>query len=92
MAQTSISLALGEQEAAFIESQLKDGVYRNADEVMRAGLRLLESKEGKLAELRRMIDEADQQIADGNFIVVEAGDDLTQSIIKRGTKILSRES
>lgn len=74
---------LNDKHRDFIDEQVKAGVYKDADEVVAAGLRLLGSKEGKLVELRRMIDEADQQIANGETISFSDADSLTAHIIKR---------
>lgn len=44
---------------AFIETQVKQARYANASDVMRAGLRLLEENEAKLAALRAAIIEGE---------------------------------
>ena len=41
----------------FIQNMLRDGRYKNASEVIRAGLRLLEEEEQKMIALRHAIDE-----------------------------------
>ncbi len=46
------SFSLGEHFSAFVESQVKEGRYDTASDVMRAALRLLEEREAKLAALR----------------------------------------
>ena len=46
---------LSEQDRAFIDEQVGAGIYKSADEVVAAGLRLLGSEEGKLVELQRLI-------------------------------------
>jgi len=51
------SMSLGEHFDQFIADQLKKGRYGSATEVVRAGLRLLETEEEKLDALRRLIDE-----------------------------------
>ena len=51
------SIALGEHFAAFAREQVAHGRYGNVSEVVRAGLRLLEEREAKLAALRAAIDE-----------------------------------
>jgi antitoxin ParD1/3/4 len=51
------SITLGSYFDQFIQSILREGRYKNASEVVRAGLRLLEEEEQKIIALRRAIDE-----------------------------------
>ncbi len=53
------SITLSEHFEGFIAQEIASGRYGNASEVMRAGLRLLEHEEKKLAALRAAIDEGD---------------------------------
>lgn len=46
------SVSLGAHFNAFVEAQIAQGRYGSASDVMRAGLRLLEEQEVKLAALR----------------------------------------
>lgn len=46
------SVAIGNHFQRFIEWQLKQGRFGSTSEVIRAGLRLLEEREAKLAALR----------------------------------------
>ena len=46
------SFALGDHFASFIDAQVAEGRYGSASDVIRAGLRLLESEEAKLTALR----------------------------------------
>jgi len=49
------SVSLGDHFEDFVESSIINGRYKNASEVIRAGLRLLEEQEVKSAALRKAI-------------------------------------
>jgi antitoxin ParD1/3/4 len=51
------SITLGSYFDQFIQGILREGRYKNASEVVRAGLRLLEEEEQKIIALRLAIDE-----------------------------------
>ena len=51
------SISLGNYFDSFVQSHLATGRYRNASEVIRAGLRLLEEEENKIIALRNSIQE-----------------------------------
>lgn len=51
------SISLGSYFDQFIQSQLSIGRYKNASEVIRAGLRLLENEESKVIVLKNAIQE-----------------------------------
>lgn len=53
------SISLGEHFENFINSSVSSGKYNSASEVVRSALRLLESEENKLIELRGALDEAE---------------------------------
>ena len=53
------SFALGDHFTGFLAEQVQTGRYGSASEVVRAGLRLLEGREVKLAELRALIAEGE---------------------------------
>lgn len=54
------SVTLGEHFDKFIAERIKDGRYGSASEVIRAGLRLLESNEAKIDALRAMLAEGEK--------------------------------
>lgn len=47
-----ISIGLGDHFDSFIEAQVSTGRYQSANEVLRAGLRLLEAQEIELDRIR----------------------------------------
>nr|WP_213685731.1 type II toxin-antitoxin system ParD family antitoxin [Roseicyclus sp.] len=53
------SVSLGEHFSDFIEEKVREGRYGSASEVVRAGLRLLEEEEAKLARLKELIAEGE---------------------------------
>ncbi|MBI5041657.1 MAG: type II toxin-antitoxin system ParD family antitoxin [Gammaproteobacteria bacterium] len=54
------SITLGPHFEEFIAGRLKDGRYGSASEVVRAGLRLLETSETKLETLRNLLAEGEK--------------------------------
>ncbi|NOU16533.1 MAG: type II toxin-antitoxin system ParD family antitoxin [Bacteroidales bacterium] len=51
------SISLGSHFDNFIQNKISAGRYKNASEVVRAGLRLLEEEENKMIALREAIQE-----------------------------------
>ena len=51
------SISIGNYFDTFIKSRISEGRYKNASEVIRAGLRLLEEEENKIIALREAIRE-----------------------------------
>ena len=58
MARTT-SVSLGDHFSVFVERQINEGRYGGATDVIRAGLRLLEEHETKLAALRAALIEGE---------------------------------
>lgn len=54
------SMTLGEHFDGFIASQISDGRFASASEVVRAALRMFEDNERKIAVLRHMLEEGEQ--------------------------------
>ena len=61
------SFSLGEHFSSFVEAQVGQGRYSSASDVVRAGLRLLEEQEAKLAALRAALIEGEQSGASTPF-------------------------
>lgn len=51
------SVSLGDYFESFVSAKVNEGRYRNASEVIRAGLRLLEVEENKIIALQKAIKE-----------------------------------
>lgn len=51
------SVSLGNYFEEFVDSKINQGRYKNASEVIRAGLRLLEEEENKILALKKAIQE-----------------------------------
>ena len=61
------SISLGNYFDNFIQSKISAGRYKNASEVVRAGLRLLEEEENKVIALREAILEGIESGIANNF-------------------------
>ena len=61
------SISLGEHFNSFIDEQLNSGRFSSTSEVVRAGLRLLEDNESKLAALRQRLAVGEEQANRGEF-------------------------
>lgn len=53
------SIILGERDSTFVGKRVADGRYDSANDVVRAGLRLLEERESKLGVLRAALSEGE---------------------------------
>ena len=55
--QRNTSVSLGNHFEEFVERSIEQGRYKNASEVIRAGLRLLEEEENRATALRNALQE-----------------------------------
>lgn len=51
------SVSLGDYFEDFVDNRILEGRFKNASEVIRAGLRLLEDEENKITALKNAINE-----------------------------------
>jgi len=51
------SVSLGDHFEGFVDDKISTGRFKNASEVIRAGLRLLEEEESKIVALKKAIEE-----------------------------------
>lgn len=51
------SVSLGDYFEDFVDNRVSEGRFKNASEVIRAGLRLLEEEENKIIALKKAINE-----------------------------------
>jgi antitoxin ParD1/3/4 len=61
------SVSLGNHFEDFVSSKISEGRYKNASEVIRAGLRLLEDEENKIIVLKNAIRQGIQSGIAENF-------------------------
>jgi antitoxin ParD1/3/4 len=67
-----MNISIGPKWEKFLESEVSDGRYGSASEVVREGLRLVEEREAKLAALRHKIGAS-----------IAAGGDLSDEDIEK---------
>ena len=63
------SVELGDEIAGFVTGQVRSGRYGSASEVIRAGIRLLQDQETKMAVLRAALKEGEDSGAPVPFDV-----------------------
>lgn len=61
------SVSLGDYFEDFVDHKVSEGRYKNASEVIRAGLRLLEEEENKILLLKNAIKEGIESETAKNF-------------------------
>jgi antitoxin ParD1/3/4 len=88
------NINLNDHDDQFVRDQIAIGRYKNASEVLRAGLRLLEQQqtedEKKTAVLRRLASEGFESLDRGEGIVFEDERELANVIGKIGRRAAKR--
>lgn len=84
------NINLTEHFDQFVEEQVDAGRYRNASEVLRAGLRLLEQQtqiEGqKLEALKKLADEGFRELDQGQGLTLTSENGVRSAIAKIGRR------
>lgn len=74
------NLELTDHQEALIGRLVESGRYQNASEVLREGLRLVEQRESenalRLTALRRAVDAADRDLAEGRYEVLGTAEEI----------------
>lgn len=78
------SISLGNHFESFIDSTVSEGRFKNASEVIRAGLRLLEEEESKIVALKKAINEGIESGTAKDFIAKIHLEDLKTAKRKNG--------
>jgi antitoxin ParD1/3/4 len=88
------NINLTEHYDRFIEEQITSGQFKNASEVTRAGLRLLEQRsreeQEKLAALRALAAKGFDELDQGRGIVLDGRDQLAKFVGQIGRRVTTR--
>jgi len=61
------SVSLGDYFEKFVDGRISEGRFKNASEVIRAGLRMLEEEENKITALKKAINDGIESGIAENF-------------------------
>jgi antitoxin ParD1/3/4 len=81
MQQKNTSVTIGPHFDKFIAQQIHEGRYGSASETIRAGLRLLEERELKIAALQKALVEGEES-GRANYSLKNLINDLDQESVK----------
>ena len=82
----SLNVALGEELIAYIDEQLKSGLFNNQSEVVRDALRQHRQGQGLAESLRRlneMVEAGNEQIRQGKVVSADASRQRVEAILQR---------
>ncbi len=79
------SMTLGPHWEGFIKEQIESGRYTSASEVVRAGLRELETNAQKLADLKEALRPGLEEADRGEFVDVTAQDIIDRTLARGKT-------
>ena len=81
----------GPETDAIIDQQVATGRFATGEEVVRAGVQLLQDQEAELEELRKLIDEGDAAYAAGEYVTYSNGDQFLEDIKRLGDGVSRRK-
>jgi antitoxin ParD1/3/4 len=84
-----MNVSLTPQLEKLVREKVESGMYNNASEVIREGLRLMEERDRKLAWLRAEIQKGIDEVAAGKF--VEVDDDFFDKVDREVAEELALE-
>lgn len=82
----SRTISLSDDEAAFVETQVSQGHYADADAVLRAGLRILRRRQARTEALRAAIQVGLDDVEAGRVTTYAPGE-----LLKRARQLLDRQ-
>ena len=89
----TMHISLTPELAELVNTKVTNGMYSSANEVVRAGLRLLQEQDEvqrlRLEELRREIMRGEESLARGEARVFHSGEELAAHIEAEGQKLLA---
>jgi putative addiction module CopG family antidote len=77
-----MSITLTAEIEGLVNEQLATGAFHSVDEVILLSLRLLKEQQAKQAELRRLMETAREDIAQGRYTVCQTDEELDAFIDK----------
>lgn len=81
----------GPEADAIIERQVANGKFATGEEVVRAGVQLLEAQEAELEDLRKLIDEGDAAYAAGEYATYSSANQFLDDIKRLGDEASRRK-
>ena len=79
--ESATAYRIGKPLHAFVEEEVSSGRYGDADEVVRAGLLLLQRREERLSNLRKAIAEGDADLVAGRVHEYGSADEMLADIM-----------
>lgn len=84
-----MNVSLTPKLEALVREKVASGMYNNASEVVREGLRLIDQRDQKLEKLRSLIREGFDQVDRGEYVVVD--DDYFERVLNNAEEIVRKE-